>query len=164
MLRGFADLEEESDERFSLLLFWPANATLSDDLGVATILDDDASLSFHTVTPCRLLDTRQSGPVLAAGATRTFDAGGQCGIPPTAKAVALNVTSVRPTCDGHLQLYAAGTPPPATRVINFVRDRTRAGNAVARLGSAARLTLRCGMPAGSPGATHVVVDVYGYFQ
>src|SRR4029077_187725 len=52
------------------------------------------SAHFYTVTPCRVADTRSpvgpyGGPSLVAGADRTFVFGGQCGIPPTAVAVAL---------------------------------------------------------------------------
>jgi hypothetical protein len=158
------DLQGEADETFSLLLSSPGDALLLDDLGVATILDDDEPLGFHLVAPCRLLDTRQGGTALAGGTTLTFAVGGGCGIPATAKAVALTLASVAPTDDGHLALYPAGSPPPATSIVNFARARTKAGTGMARLGAAGRLTLRAVMPAGSAGVTHAVVDVYGYFE
>ena len=158
------DLQGEGDETFSLLLFFPTNAALADESGVATILDDDAPLGFHAVAPCRLLDTRQAGPALAAGAARTFDVAGRCGIPAGAKAVALTLTAVAPTDAGHLELYPAGMPAPNASTVNFARGRTRAGNAIARMGGGGKLTLGCAMAPGSTGATHVVVDVYGYFQ
>src|SRR6185295_9315740 len=65
-------------------------------------------LDFFTLTPCRVADSRQSafltygGPVLVAGEQRTITIPdvpayiptwrSACGVPATAKAVALNVT------------------------------------------------------------------------
>lgn len=66
---------------------------------------------FHTVFPCRRVDTRTSGPALAAGSTRSFTATGACGIPATAKAIAANVTVFGPTSGGSLHIRAGGTPP-----------------------------------------------------
>ena len=43
---------------------------------------------FNTLTPCRLVDTRESGPALAAGSDRTFTLLGLCGIPSPARALA----------------------------------------------------------------------------
>jgi hypothetical protein len=160
------DLRGEGDETFVLRLFSPSHATVSDGVATATIVDDDPDtpLGLHTVTPCRLLDTRMAGPVLGANQERTFAAGGVCGIPLTAAAVIVNVTSVSPTDRGDLRLYAAGTAAPSTSVLNFGSGQTRAGNATVILGSAAALTARCDMPIGSTGGTHLVVDVFGYFE
>ena len=49
---------------------------------------------FHTLTPCRLVDTRNpngpsGGPILASLATRSFPVQGLCGVPVGAKAVAI---------------------------------------------------------------------------
>ena len=53
--------------------------------------------AFYTVTPCRIVDTRNAngpfgGPALPAMATRDFSMRGNCGISSTARAVSLNVT------------------------------------------------------------------------
>ena len=160
------DLQGEDDETFLLLLFSPSHATISDGVGTATIIDDDpdAPLGFHTVTPCRLLDTRLAGPAVGANQERTFTAAGVCAVPMTAAAVVVNVTSVAPMDRGDLRLYAAGSAAPNTSVLNFASGQTRAGNATVRLGSAGALAVRCDMPLGSTGATHLVVDVFGYFE
>jgi DNA-binding CsgD family transcriptional regulator len=70
------------------------------------------------------------GPALAANATRTFVVAGRCGVPATAKAVALNVTVVNPGDFGDLRLYPAGLPPPGSSSLNFRAGGTRANNAV----------------------------------
>jgi large repetitive protein len=155
------DVVTEGDETFFLHLFSPTNATLADGTATATIVDDESALSFHTVEPCRLLDTRQSGLPLAAGGSLTVTAEGACGIPSTARAVAVIVTSVSPTGPGHLRLYAAGTAAPPTSVLNFGSGQTRSGNGIVSLGPGAALVVQCYMP---EGATHVVVDVSGYFE
>src|SRR6185295_8062994 len=64
---------------------------------------------YFTVPPCRLVDTRNAngpygGPVLAANATRSFVATGQCGIPAGASAIAANLTVVGPGSGGSLSL------------------------------------------------------------
>jgi uncharacterized repeat protein (TIGR01451 family) len=85
---------------------------------VVTVLD--RMLAFHTLAPCRLVDTRGAvgpfgGPALAANASRTFTVVGRCGLPATAWAVALNVAVTAPTAAGHLRVYPGGTPAPARR-------------------------------------------------
>jgi FtsP/CotA-like multicopper oxidase with cupredoxin domain len=125
-----------------------------------------AGTSFHTLTPCRIADTRNpdgpaGGPVLAAGASRTFAVSGVCGIPSTAKAVAVNLAVVLPTTGGHLTVYPAGTSLPLTSSINFRAGIVRANNAILRLGAGGQITVFCGMPSGS---TNFLIDVSGWFE
>lgn len=82
-----------------------------------------ACQAFYTVTPCRVLDTRNpngpyGGPALSAGADRTFVLAGQCGIPPTATQVAANLAVTQPTALGHLTLFPGGLPLPGTATLN----------------------------------------------
>ncbi len=121
---------------------------------------------FFTLTPCRVADTRDAagpygGPALAAGSWRTFVLNGVCGIPPTARAVAVNLTVIAPTAGGHLILYPGGTPAPPTSTINFALGATRANNAVALLGAAGDVGVLNGMASGS---VHFALDVVGYFE
>lgn len=117
---------------------------------------------FHTVAPCRALDTRQAnGPALAANSERVFTLAGACGIPAGATAVAANVTVVAPSRSGYLKIYPAGAAVPGTSTINFHGGGTRANNALLTLGAGGQITVLTSMPAGSAG---LVVDVSGYFQ
>lgn len=122
--------------------------------------------SFYTVTPCRVLDTREASgaPALVAGATRTFTivglGPGQCQVPPTAKAVSINVTVTQPTAPGHLILFPGGTPPTVS-TINFRAGQNRANNAIALLSATGTLSVTDGQ---SSGTTHFILDVNGYFQ
>lgn len=122
--------------------------------------------NFHTVSPCRVFDTRDpagpwGGPRLAAGADRTFVVGGRCGVPATARAVSVNVTVTEPTDFGFLTLFPAGGIVPLTSTINFRPGQTRANNAAVTLGAAGDLVVRAGM---ASGGVHVLLDVNGYFD
>jgi subtilisin family serine protease len=125
-----------------------------------------SAASLYTVTPCRLLDTRDpigtwGGPALSAGSDRTFPIAGRCGIPAGAKAVSVNVTVTGPTSPGFLTLYPGATALPSVSTINYSPGQTRANNAVIRLGTAGDLTARCGQGSGT---ANLVLDVNGYFQ
>jgi hypothetical protein len=118
---------------------------------------------YFTVTPCRALDTRQpgQGPALGNGAARVVPVRGVCGIPLTARAVALNVTAVTPTSGGHLTLYPAGIATPGTSTINFRAGVTRANNGIIQLSLTGDLEARAAL---SGGKVHLIVDIAGYFE
>jgi hypothetical protein len=124
-------------------------------------------VGFFTVTPCRVLDTREpngpwGGPALFAGGDRTFVFAGRCGIPPSALAVSANVVVTQPTTGpGFLTGYPAVTELPLFSTINYGAGQTRANNAVLSLGAAGDLAIHCGQ---ATGTAHVIVDVNGYFQ
>jgi hypothetical protein len=150
---------------------FPANGALAgrstsniDPFFYVTQADDQAT-GYYTVTPCRMVDTRNAedplgGPALAAGQERTFALTGACDIPATAKSLALNVTITQAGAIGDLRLYAAGTYAPATSTINFQPNATRANNSVVALGEQGSISVRND----STQAVHVVLDVTGYFQ
>jgi hypothetical protein len=122
--------------------------------------------SYFSVTPCRLLDTRQpgQGPALASGASRLVTAtGGSCGIPATARAIAANITSVAPTGAGNLALYPGDGPVPPTSALNFAAGQTRANNGVFALAGNGNGTLAILAAVLGSGTVHVVLDVTGYF-
>jgi len=122
--------------------------------------------SFHTLTPCRLVDTRNAsgpfgGPALAFGETRSFTvASGACGVPADAKAVALNVTVTGSSSGGALTLFPGTGGAPITTTISFAAGKTRANNAVIGL-AAGVLSVLSRQDSGS---VHVILDVSGYFR
>lgn len=122
-----------------------------------------AGSRFHAVTPCRSADTRVSGGPLVSGETRTFTIAGGCGVPPSAYAVALNLTAVAPAAAGSLTLFPGHLPdPPGTSTASFAPGRTRATAATLLLAADGSGTLRA--TNASPGAVDVVLDVSGYFE
>jgi uncharacterized repeat protein (TIGR01451 family) len=124
------------------------------------------SLSFFTVTPCRLVDTRNAagplgGPALTAGGERTFVLAGTCGIPATAWAVSVNLTVTGPGAGGNLRLFPADTPFPLVSSLNYSAAQTRGNNAIVSLGPNGDMTVRCTQ---SGGTAHFILDVNGYFE
>ena len=122
--------------------------------------------SFHTVTPCRVVDTRDpageyGGPELGAGSERTFRIVGRCGIPDGAQAVSFNVTVTQPTALGNLRLFPVGSIRPSTSILNYRNGQTRANNVIGSLGGDGRVVVRCDQ---FTGTAHVILDVNGYFH
>jgi len=122
--------------------------------------------SFYTVTPCRVLDTRNAagpfgGPAIAAGGTRLLTLAGQCGIATSAVAVSINLTVVAPGADGNLHAYPVGIALPATSAINFKAGVTRANNGVVSLGDGGGIAVFAALASGT---VDVIVDVNGYFD
>lgn len=135
-------------------------------LSVTGTLGTPNNTSFYTLTPCRVLDTRDpagpwGGPALSAGAVRAFTIAGRCFVPMTAKSVAVNITVTEPTSLGHLTLFPSGTTPPLASTINFQAGQTRANNAILPLGSGGTISVVSGQPTGT---VHFILDVNGYFQ
>jgi hypothetical protein len=123
------------------------------------------STSLYTVTPCRLVDTRNppgghGGPSLATGQSRTFTLSGHCGLPDGIRAVSVNVTVTRPTAAGYLTLYPGGTAPLASN-INYRPGQTRANNMVLPVGGSGEIVVLCGQGSGT---VDFILDVNGYFQ
>lgn len=118
-------------------------------------------LDFYTASPCRLVDTRSSGPALAGGSTRSFPGTGVCGIPATARVLAANVTAVNPPSAGYLQVIPGATAFTSTSVVHFTAGRMRANNAMILLGTDGNFLVVAGFASGT---THLIVDVVGWFE
>jgi uncharacterized repeat protein (TIGR01451 family) len=122
-------------------------------------------LRFHTVSPCRLVDTRDAtlgGPSpLPPGPARYSAAAGPCGIPGSARAIAVNVTATEPSHSGFLKVYPANSGIPDASSMNYAPGSTRANNGVVGLDASSGFVVEVGQAAGT---VHVIVDVVGYFQ
>jgi len=125
----------------------------------AHVWEHPAGLSFHTVTPCRLLDTRETPPP-PSGQPLHLLVHDRCGIPSWAQALAANITVI-PSAAGHLTAYS-GPFAPFTSTINFVAGKTRANNAVLSVSDQGYLTFQAAVSGG--GTVHLLVDVSGYFE
>ncbi len=152
------------------LTLTPPGASYSDvALSQGQIRPASESRGFFPITPCRTVDTRREdgpsgGPApLGARVTRVFAVAGLCAVPPTALAVAANLTAVLPAVAGHLTVYPGNADSvPLVSSINFSRGQTRANNAILRL--ATDLTGSVKVYNGSGGTLDFVLDVAGYFQ
>lgn len=126
-----------------------------------------AGTRFYTLTPCRVVDTRNpagptGGPELIGFSTRTFPIAGQCGVPADAVSAAVNVTVVVPSAGGNLRIFPSGITPPEVSTINFRTGQVRANNAV--LGLTGPTAGSVDVFADLPGTTHFLIDVTGYFR
>ena len=149
----------KADAGNSILETNETNNTFSSAIGTGVF--------FHTLTPCRVVDTRNAngpdgGPALAANSERFFAMIGKCGIPSTAQAVALNITVTGSTSPGQVNVYPAGVSRPNTTTVAYGTARTRANNALAGLGTGGAISVYCTQPAGT--SVHLIVDVSAYFE
>ncbi|HZF13949.1 MAG TPA: hypothetical protein VFE33_34585 [Thermoanaerobaculia bacterium] len=124
-------------------------------------------LAFYSITPCRLIDTRNpqgpaGGPALQAGATRTFALAGQCGIPASARSLSVNLTVTQPAAAGYLSLFPADQSIPVASVINFSAGQIRSNNATLPLSGEGSGSLA--VTDSSAGTVHFILDVNGYYQ
>jgi hypothetical protein len=97
-----------------------AQATLAQAAPPASVSAAPSSSSgsvYFPITPQRLEDTRTDGKTLSAGGTiDVMVAGGSTGVPSSATAVVVNVTSVNNTGAGYLQAYPKGGSTGASAV------------------------------------------------
>jgi hypothetical protein len=132
----------------------PANSA-----AVPFTLRASTATDFHTVAPCRVIDTRAGWPVFPA-LPRTVQVTGVCGIPANARAVAANVTAVEANVAGQLVLYASNLALPDTSTLSFPAGQARGSFTVLGLPTDGSGTLVALSPIAS---THLLVDVTGYF-
>lgn len=123
----------------------------------------DAPLKYRPITACRAVDTRfadQGGPVLGAPGNRNFQIRGNCGVPLSAKAVAVNITTVGAAGGGYLAAYPSGSALPLASYLTFDPGQGALGNG----GIVALSTLPDDLAVTTANSTHVIIDVFGYFQ
>lgn len=136
--------------------------------GPMTAISTSSRSRFHPVSPCRLMDTRASsgapvgGPALEGLFPRPIQVSGHCGIPATARAVAINVTAVEPSAAGTVTLAPKDAPAATVSVVSCRADWTRAASVVMPIGDDGKVVaiLRPYVDT----FTDLVIDVSGYFQ
>jgi M6 family metalloprotease-like protein len=114
-------------------------------------------LSFYTVTPCRVLDTRLPAGSLPFSGTQTVNVSGStCAPSATSQAYVLNATVVPPGALGYLTLWAQGATQPVVASLN-ASDGAVTGNL------AIVPTANGSISAFASNPTHLVLDLFGYF-
>lgn len=111
----------------------------------------------------RLLDSRTTtggwSAKLSAGVPRDLIVRGVGGVPTGATAVIANVTATDSTAGSFVRVWPSGTPPPGVSNLNFGPGQTIANLVTVAIGANGGIRLATAM-----GATHVIVDVVGYFD
>jgi uncharacterized repeat protein (TIGR03803 family) len=125
------------------------------------------ALQFVTLTPCRVVDTRNAdgsfgGPAIQGNTARSFplaQSGNPCAIPSNAVAYSLNVTVITTTGHlGYLTIWPTGEGQPSVSTMNSPDGRTKANAAI----------IPAGTSSGSVSVfvtdtTNVLLDIDGYF-
>ena len=120
-------------------------------------------LTYRTLVPCRVADTRHAadvlgGPDMGALQTRTFPLlASNCGIPAGAQAYSLNATVVPKTILGYLTMWPAGLPRPLVSTLNA--DSSVVANAVI-----VRAGVNGGISVYTTHLTSLILDINGYFM
>ncbi|MFN0172489.1 MAG: SBBP repeat-containing protein [Bryobacteraceae bacterium] len=124
-----------------------------------------AGLRFVPVTPCRIMDTRDSGygavfgpPYLNANSIRPAPIPqSRCDIPSTARAYSVNLTVVPVGTLPYVTLSPSGQARPLVSTLNSFEGSVAANAAIVPAGVNGAIDLF------AAGFTHVILDINGYF-
>ena len=139
----------------------PCNLTMLGNYGVsAYFLQPGSGLQFSSVTPCRLIDTRQTNDPIQGGTSQNFTIPqlGGCNIPASASAYSLNVTVVPHGSLGYLTVWPAGLAQPLTSTMNSRDGRTKASAVIVQAGTSDAISIY------ASNTTDVMLDINGYFS
>ena len=138
-------------------------------IGLVSATSPAGAVTFVPITPCRLFDTRPQFQVgdratpLGAGEVHTLTAtgdNGNCvGIPATATAVSMNLTSTDATAPTFLTVWAASAPQPTTSSMNPIPGSPATPNGViSALDDDGEFSIF-----NLAGSVHVFADINGYY-
>ncbi len=123
---------------------------------------------FSPTVPSRLMDTRTGASTIdgayagigAVGANSAIAlrVSGRGDVPDGAAAVALNVTVTEPTATSYVTVWPSGTARPNASNLNMTSGATVANLVTVGVGSGGEVSLY-----NESGATHLIVDVVGWF-
>jgi len=113
-------------------------------------------LSLYGVTPCRVLDTRKPAGSPTISSLDVAVSASACGIPATAQAHVFSVTVVPPSALGYLTLWPQGQTRPVVATLNALDGVITSNMAIVP-------TTNGWISAFTSNATHLVVDISGYF-
>ncbi|WP_435131471.1 TolB family protein [Actinacidiphila sp. bgisy144] len=122
--------------------------------------------SFHSVSPQRLLDTRNGTGEVTKGAvpangTLAVSVGGAVQAPSRSlTAAVLNVTVTGATAGGHLTVYPEGSDLPSTSNLNWSTGQTISNLVTVPVGPDGEVDLTNQ----SSGSTQVIADLQGYYS
>jgi N-acetylneuraminic acid mutarotase len=126
-----------------------------------------SSLRFHTLSPCRFGFGGGASEVVLPGWNVLTCATCSCGVPRTAKVLALNLTVIPYGPAGNLRVFVPGGALSVSSVINFAGGspgRTVANNLLAPIGDRLNIGLHSDQDRSSQGMVYVILDVSGYFE
>ena len=126
-----------------------------------------AVTTYRSINPARLLDSRAGsktvdgqgagGGMVPLGTVTPVVVAGRAGVPADASTVVLNVTVTETQSPGFLTVYPCGIDPPLASNVNYEVGTTAPNAVIVKVGSSGSVCLF------NSQATHLVVDVNGYF-
>lgn len=137
--------------------------------------DADTDLVYVPVTPCRILDTRVVGGVIAANSTRNFDItsianysiqGGDAsncngvGAAGSFAAAVINFTVVTPSVAGYITAFPFQATQPLAATVNYTAGDIRGNLAIVKLDQGPSVPE---LSVYTFAQTHLVADIVGYF-
>lgn len=118
---------------------------------------DASALAFFPLTPCRIVDTRNTGGPLPGGQEHDFAIPGTCGIPSSAVAYSFNITALPPAALGYVTVWPAGQTKPTVSTLNDSTGTNVANAAIVPAGTENKTAV---YPSAS---TNLLIDTNGYF-
>jgi hypothetical protein len=115
-------------------------------------------LSLYNLTPCRIVDTRNTLPAAFTGTQVVTATGVSCGVPPEAQALVLNATVVPSGVLGFLSLWPNGGSQPGVSTLNSLDGSLTSNMAVVPTSNGLLDAYAAG-----PGTTQMILDISGYF-
>ncbi len=141
----------------------PTNKTYvtnNGDANVSIIAGPSAApVQFVSVTPCRVVDTRSSGPI-PGGTSQSFtipNGNGCQGIPANAVAFSLNVTVVPTRPLNYLTIWPTGEDQPVVSTLNSPDGRVKANAAIVPAGYQGQVSVFV------TDTSYLIIDIDGYF-
>jgi hypothetical protein len=160
-------------------LRWKSVCTATLAAAILSALPSSAQeheMTYHTLAPCLVLDTRVAGGAFAAGETRTYNVTGDlssqggpstgCGVPgfsngiAQAQAVAVNIIALFPAGSGNIAAHAADQAMTGS-VVNFTLNENVSNTtpvAIAQTTGVGDFKVQV-----NNSSTHVLIRVVGYY-
>jgi hypothetical protein len=144
------------------IISWQAPAFYtSPSSGRTALADLSTPLPFVPVTPCRQYSTLLTTKLVDNTPRTVTLSGAPCGIPATAKAVAVNITIFNIAAGSNGVFRADTVSPPTVAWINYPPTETQRGNAgVLSTGASAAIVVQINQGGGN---VDFVVDVFGWY-
>ena len=115
-------------------------------------------LSLYGMTPCRVVDTRQTGGPITGGTTQDVNVSpGACTVPTAAQAYVLSATVIPPASLGYLTLWPQGQTRPLVATLNAL-DGAITSNMAIVLGANGWIS------AFASDTTNLLLDISGFFS
>jgi hypothetical protein len=112
-------------------------------------------LSLYTLTPCRVIDTRQANGLFVGTLNVGVTTSG-CGVPTSTQALVLNATVVPAGTLGSLTMWANGNPQPLVSTLNSIDGAVTSNMALVPTSNGV-------VSAAASNSSQLILDISGYF-